>query len=155
EKIYNPEEVKTPRVGGIIIWTSVVLTVLLSILSSELLAGFGIQDIEFISRNQTLIPFFSLLMGAGLGLLDDILQIFGTRQHLTIDIPMRIRIAFVLVLGAVDGLWCSLRLGYTSIDIPFTDIDIVLGYGFIFFVLFVVLSLCSSSVIDGIDGLAG
>ena len=154
ENIHNPEEVKTPRTGGIIVWFSVVLTVFLSMITSELLTHVGIENIEFISRNQTLIPFLSLLLGAGLGLVDDMLQIFGSRTQLAIGIPRRIRIVFVLFLGAVEGLWFYYRLGYNSIDIPFTDTNLMLGFGFVLFVMFVVLALFSSSVIDGVDGLA-
>ncbi|MCA9353188.1 hypothetical protein KC901_03330 [Patescibacteria group bacterium] len=155
ERIHNIEETKTPRVGGIIVWFSITLTICVSILISPILLRLGFQDIEFMSRNQTLIPFLSLLLGAGLGLIDDLLQIFGTRKQLAIGIPRRIRIAFVLFLGAIEGLWFYHRLGYESINIPFTDHNIVLGFGIIFFIMFVVLALFSSSVIDGIDGLAG
>jgi len=153
-KIYNENEVKTPRVGGIIVWFSVVLTILLSIITSEILAGFGVDTIQFISRNQTLIPFLSLLLGALLGLADDFLQIFGSAKQLSVGIPRRIRIAIVLFLGAVEGLWFYFRLGYDSIPIPFTDAGIYLGFGFVFFFMLVVLALFSSSVIDGVDGLA-
>ena len=154
KQIHNIAETNTPRVGGIIVWFSVVLTVLLSFLSIKILSGFGLEDIQFISRNQTLIPFLSMLLGAGLGLIDDLLQIFGSEKQLQIGIPRRIRIAFVLFLGAIIGLWFYYRLGYNSIDIPFIQHDLFLGYGFIFFVMFVVLALFSSSVIDGVDGLA-
>ncbi|MCA9352301.1 hypothetical protein KC866_02835 [Patescibacteria group bacterium] len=154
KKIHNPEETKTPRVGGVVVWLSIVLTVFLSIIAHSLTLDAGFENIEFISRNQTLIPFLSLLLGAGLGLIDDLLQIFGSAQQLRIGIPRRIRIVFVLFLGAIEGLWFYYRLGYNSIDLPFTDMTIVLGFGFILFVMFVVLALFSSSVIDGIDGLA-
>lgn len=152
--IHNNAETHTPRVGGVIVWFSVVLTVLLSIISSNLLAGFGIENIEFISRNQTLIPFLSLLLGSFLGLIDDLLQIFGSEKQLAIGIPRKIRIAFVLFLGAVIGIWFYYRLGYDALNLPFTSFDLYLGYSSILFIMFVVLSLFSSSVIDGIDGLA-
>jgi len=154
KQIHNPNETKTPRVGGIIVWLSVVLTVFLSMITSYVFGDMGMQDISFISRNQTLIPFVSLLLGAGLGLVDDFLQIFGSARQLAIGIPRRIRIAFVLFLGAIEGIWFYYRLGYDSINLPFTDVNLFLGYGAILFVMFVVLALFSSSVIDGIDGLS-
>jgi len=154
KEIHNNAETNTPRVGGVIVWFSVVLTVFLSIIMSRILSGFGLENIEFISRNQTLIPFLSMLMGAGLGLVDDLLQIFGSKRQLAIGIPRRIRIAFVLFMGAIVGFWFYYRLGYDSINLPFTDASLFLGYGAIVFIMFVVLSLFSSSVIDGIDGLA-
>ena len=152
--IHNKAETNTPRIGGVIIWFSIIFTIFLTIITSRLLNGFGIENIEFISRNQTLIPFLSLLLGAGLGLVDDFLQIFGSPKQLTIGIPRRIRITFVLFVGAIEGFWFYYRLGYESIHIPFIQTELFLGYGFIFFMMFVVLSLFSSSVIDGVDGLA-
>lgn len=154
KEIYNDAEIRTPRTGGVIVWFSIVLTVLLSIVASKFLSGTGIESIEFISRNQTLIPFLSLLLGAALGLVDDFLQIFGSAKQLAIGIPRRIRISFVVFLGAIEGLWFYYRLGYDSINIPFTDVDLFLGYGAIIFIILVVLALFSSSVIDGVDGLA-
>lgn len=149
--IHNPSETKTPRVGGVIVWLSVVMTVFLTLLASYFFDDVGLQ---FITREQTLIPFFSLLLGAFFGLIDDLLQIFGNKKQLAIGIPRKIRILFVLFLGAIEGIWFYYRLGYDSISIPFMDNEIILGYFFIFFVMFVVLALFSSSVIDGVDGLA-
>lgn len=152
--IHNPSETRTPRIGGVIVWLSVVMTVFLTIITSEFSSGTNLEDIHFISRNQTLIPFFSLLLGAFFGLIDDLLQIFGNKKQLAIGIPRKIRILFVLFLGAIEGIWFYYRLGYDSISIPFTGLEISLSYFFIFFVMFVVLSLFSSAVIDGVDGLA-
>lgn len=153
-KVYNPEETNTPRVGGIIVWFSVVMTVLLSIILSIFLKDTGLKSIEFISRGETLVPFLSLIAGALLGLADDFLQIFGNGRSLMIGIPRRMRILIVLFLGALEGIWFYFKLGYDSINIPFSDEPLFLGAGFILFFMFVVLALFSSSVIDGIDGLA-
>lgn len=152
--IHNPEEVRTPRVGGIIVWFSVVMTVLLSMILSEFFKANGLDGIEFITREQTLIPFISLLAGAFLGLIDDFLQIFGSKRSLAIGIPRRLRILSVLFLGSLEGIWFYFRLGHTGVDIPFVDGQLYLGMGFILFFMFVVLALFSSSIIDGIDGLA-
>ena len=154
KKIHNSTETSTPRVGGVIVWFSVVLTVLLSMIVSRTFVGLEFENIEFISRNQTLIPLISMLLGAGLGLVDDLLQIFGIKKQLAIGIPRRVRIAFVLLTGAIIGFWFYSRLGYESINIPFSDTELFLGYGSILFIMFVVLALFSSSVIDGVDGLA-
>jgi len=154
QKIHNEQETKTPRVGGIIVWLSVVLTVILSIFSQRIIMDLGIPNIEFISRNQTLIPLVSLLLGAGLGLIDDFLQIFGTKKQLTIGIPRRIRIFFVLALGLAEGLWFYIKLGHDGIQLPFHSGELFLGWLFVLFFMFVVLALFSSSVIDGVDGLA-
>ncbi|MCD5390226.1 MAG: hypothetical protein LR005_02505 [Candidatus Pacebacteria bacterium] len=151
--IHNEKESHTPRVGGIIVWVAVCLTILFSYLVGSV---FGLSDHfgNFITRSQTLIPFLSLLLGAALGLIDDMLQIFGNKKQLAIGVPRKIRIAFVLFVGAIEGIWFYQKLGFDSIAIPFTESVIYLGVGFILFYMFVVLALFSSSIIDGIDGLA-
>ncbi len=155
KEVYNDKEVHTPRVGGIIVWFSVSVVIVLASTLSSLIDTPWAHKLLFLTREQTLIPFMSLLLGAGLGLVDDLLQIYGrTKESLTLGIPRRIRIAFILFLGALEGLWFYHKLGYESIPLPFSDFEIVLGFGFVFFFMFVVLALFSSSVIDGIDGLA-
>lgn len=154
KNIHNPEETKTPRVGGIIVWVSVILTIFVTMLTTHFLS-LGTTDFEFLSREQTLLPFLAMVAGAFLGLIDDFLQIFGNQYQLTIGIPRRTRIIFVLFMGALIGLWFYYRLGYTSIIFPFGIGELFLGFGFVLFTMFTILGLFSSSVIDGIDGLAG
>lgn len=153
KEIHNHKETHTPRVGGIIVWFSVCMTIILSSLFAYSYNNVDFS-LSFISRNQTLIPMISLLLGAFLGLIDDFLQIFGNEKYLKIGIPRRIRIAFVLFVGAIEGIWFFNKLGYDSISLPILDVVIPLGAGFIVFYMLVVLALFSSSVIDGIDGLA-
>lgn len=154
QSIHNEQETHTPRIGGVIVWFSVSSTIILGSIISSLSDASWSDQIYFLTRNQTLIPFMSLLLGAGLGLVDDLLQIYGKKEQLAIGIPRRIRIAFVLFMGAIEGFWFYYKLGHESISIPFIDVSINLGFGFIFFFMFVFLSLFSSSVIDGVDGLA-
>lgn len=150
--VYNTEETKTPRVGGIIVWFSVILVVLLTELSY--LVWPEAHDLRFITRNQTLLPFASLMVGALMGLADDFLQIFGNVKQLAIGIPRKIRILLVLALGLAEGWWFYNKLEYSSILLPFNIGTIELGLFFIPFFMITVLALFSSSVIDGVDGLA-
>ena len=78
KRIHNEgDELRTPRVGGIIIWASVLITTLLILLFSVFFPSPVSAKINFLSRNQTLIPFFTLLLGAIVGLWDDLIQCFG------------------------------------------------------------------------------
>ena len=78
-KIHNEQdEIKTPRVGGIIIWFSALLTTLFFYLLYILFPSTATEKMNFLSRNQTLIPFFTLLFGSLIGLWDDLMQIYGT-----------------------------------------------------------------------------
>src|SRR3989344_9469840 len=59
-KIHNEkEELKTPRVGGIIIWVSALLSTFIFYLASVLFPSLDTEKMNFLSRNQTLIPFFT------------------------------------------------------------------------------------------------
>lgn len=148
-------EVSTPRTGGMIIWISVVLT--LAIVS--MIDYFFINDLSnklyFISRSQTLLPFFTLIIASLIGLGDDFLQIFGRGKWLTDPIVLRyIKVGIILLFGLVIGFWFYFKLGYTELYIPWYGF-VNLGYLFIPFFIFIMLSLWSTSVIDGVDGLSG
>ncbi len=155
-KIHDGQaEISTPRTGGMIIWISVVLT--LAIVGS---VDFIFQsDVEhslyFISRSQTLLPFFALIVASLIGLGDDFLQIFGRGKWTTDPMILRyIKIGIILLLGMLIGLWFYFKLGYTSIYIPWYGF-FNLGFLFIPFFIFIMFSMWSTSVIDGIDGLSG
>ena len=77
-KIHNTRgELSTPRIGGVIIWVSVLLTVFLIYLLSVIFPSDLTEKLNFFSRGQTLIPLATLILASLIGLLDDLLQIFG------------------------------------------------------------------------------
>lgn len=148
-------EVSTPRTGGMIVWFSVILTVAVVFIIDIFLKNSPDDNLYFISRNQTLLPFFTLILASLVGLADDFLQIFGKGKWLTDPIVLRyIKVGIILLLGLIISLWFYFKLGTTEIYIPWFGF-IHLGYLFIPFFILVMFSLWSSSVIDGIDGLSG
>jgi len=148
-------EMSTPRVGGMIIWISVILTVAVVLVVDYLFGSNLTSKMSFISRNQTLLPFFSLIVASLIGLADDFLQIFGKGKWATDPFILRyLKIGIILLLGFIIGLWFYYKLGVTSLYIPWFGF-VGLGYFFIPFFMIVMLSLWSSSIIDGIDGLSG
>lgn len=155
-KIHNEqEELKTPRVGGIIIWVSVLLTTLFFYLVSILFPSAGTEKINFLSRNQTLILFFTLLLGSLIGLWDDLIQIYGSGHFARDDKSWRKwKASLVLFVSFLIGLWFFYKLGLTSLHIPFGG-EIYFGIFIIPFFIVVVLATFSGGVIDGIDGLSG
>lgn len=156
QTIHNEkEELNTPRVGGILIWFSAALVTFLFYLAAILIPSEQNIKMNFLSRNQTLIPFFTLLFGAVLGLWDDVIQIFGTGRFARDDTSWRIwKASIVVTASLIVGWWFYFKLGMTSIHIPFGD-SIHLGILIIPFFALVSLAIWSGGVIDGIDGLSG
>lgn len=149
-RLHEASEVRAPRMGGIVVWGSVLLTVSLMALVSALAPDASFLNLDFLSRSQTWIPLFALIVGALAGLVDDILTIRPEGKGL----PLPLRLSIVIALSLLIGCWFFFKLEVTAINIPFGN-PLELG-GFIV-PLFILISLAvyASGVIDGIDGLSG
>ena len=156
QKIHNnDEELRTPRVGGIIIWLSILFSIIIFFLISILFPSDLTLKINFLSKNQTLIPLLVLLFGSFLGLWDDLVQIYGKGKIAHDDKSWRKWKAFLVIfISFFIGLWFFYKLGMTSIHIPFTG-DFYVGILIIPFFIIVALATFSGGVIDGLDGLSG
>ena len=152
-KLHNDESRKTPRMGGIIVWGSVLITTyLLYILHVMFPYNFGM--LSFLSRSQTWLPLFTLIAASLVGLIDDY---FVTRDKGTFiggGLSLRKRLIVVFCIALIGGLWFYFKLGMTSIHIPF-GASVNLGYLFIPFFILTMLAMYSGGIIDGVDGLAG
>jgi len=155
-KIHNErDELNTPRVGGIIIWISALFTTAVFSFAAILFPSVNTEKINFLSRNQTLIPFFTLLLGALLGLWEDLIQIYGSGKIARDAGSWRFwKVSLILILSLLIGTWFYFKLGMNSIHIPF-DGQLYLGIFIIPFFAIVSLATFSGGVIDGIDGLSG
>ncbi len=156
KKIHNEkEELNTPRVGGIIIWGSVLVTTFLVFLLPIFFPSDFSNKLNFISRDQTFIPFFTLIIGSLIGFWDDLIQIFGKGKFARDDKSWRNwKVLTILVLSLSIGFWFYFKLGITGIHVPFGG-TIYLGVLIIPLFIIVALGTFSSGVIDGIDGLSG
>lgn len=155
-KIHNTEhEVSTPRIGGVIIWVAVFLTVAVIYGASKLAPTFFVTGLDFFSRSQTVVPLGAFFLAAVIGLLDDLLQIFGQGSYARDALVYRkVKIVFVTLIGLSIALWFYYKLDFVSIRVPFWG-DYFLGWLFIPFFVLVMLATFSTTVIDGLDGLAG
>lgn len=148
-------ELSTPRIGGVIIWMSVLLAVLIIYLFSVVFPGELTEKLNFFSRSQTYIPIGALLLASFIGLSDDLLQIFGKGNYSRDPLIYRkIKIFFISLVGLSIGYWFYDKLQITSIHIPFGG-ELQMGIWFIPFFVMVMLAVFSTSVVDGMDGLAG
>ncbi len=148
-------ETSTPRTGGMIIWISVIITIFLLGVIDFLFNNSLTNKLYFISRSQTVLPLFTLILASLVGLWDDFLQIFGTGKWTSDPILLRyIKVGIILLLGLVIALWFYFKLGIAEIYIPWLGF-VHLGLLFIPFFILIMFGVWSTSVIDGLDGLAG
>lgn len=143
-------ETKTPRMGGIIIWMSVFLTIIITYLLANIFPNTFFEKFNYLSRSQTLIPVAALMIGAMLGFLNDFYDVSKGGQGLRLSV----RLGFITALATVLGWWFYAKLGITEISIPF-DGTLELGVLIIPFFVLLTIALYASGVIDGIDGLSG
>jgi phospho-N-acetylmuramoyl-pentapeptide-transferase len=138
----------TPTMGGVLIWTSIVLTVLIS----RLLSFFGTVDHSLLQRGQVYLPLFTLVMFGILGGVDDYLNVkgVGTKRGMN-AIPKLVSLIIIALLG---GLWFYYRLGYDSIHLPYIG-NFQLGFWYVPVFVFIVAATSNAvNVTDGLDGLA-
>jgi phospho-N-acetylmuramoyl-pentapeptide-transferase len=156
KNIHNTEhELSTPKVGGVIIWVSVLFTVCIIYLLSIFWPSELTLKLNFFSRSQTLVPLAAFFLAAFIGLADDLLHIYGVGKFAQDALIYRkIKILLVTLIGLVISFWFYYKLDFSSIHIPFNG-SWELGIWFIPFFVLVMLATFSTSVIDGLDGLAG
>lgn len=148
------KELSTPRIGGVVIWLAVLCNVLVIWILSKVLPTDITVKLDFLSRNQTWLPLFALLVASGVGLADDLLQIFGKGKLFKEGLSRFQRISIVIGMALVGALWFFLQLGVSSVFVPFFG-TVALGWLFVPFFIMVVLATFSGGIIDGIDGLSG
>lgn len=152
ERLHTETEVRTPRMGGIVIWGSTALSILGAWVLARLFPSEALTAFDFLSRNQTWVPFSTLLLGAFVGLINDILDVvYETGER---GIPLNVRLLFVSALALFVGYWFYDKLDVVSLGLPFAD-DLYLGWLIIPCFVLLTLFLYAGGVIDGIDGLSG
>ena len=153
-KLHNDEERKTPRMGGVVVWGSVIVTVIIVWLCSIIFSN-GITDkLNFFSRNQTWLPIFVLISGGLFGLIDDYLVCNDKGTYKGGGLSLKTRLLFVFLLGLLSAMWFYTKLGMNSIHIPFWG-DLYLGITFIPIFIAFIIGIYSGGIIDGVDGLSG
>ncbi|MFA6024216.1 MAG: phospho-N-acetylmuramoyl-pentapeptide-transferase [Candidatus Gracilibacteria bacterium] len=139
----------TPTMGGILIWGSALVTILLS----RGLSYLGIFEHSLLSRKETYLAIFTMGTVAVLGILDDLFNIKGWGKSKGLNIKPKF--FWLTVLALLGGLWFYYKLGYNEIHIPGVG-DFVLGLWYIPLFVFIITATANSvNFTDGLDGLAG
>lgn len=153
-ELHKDKEVGTPKMGGIIIWGSVLLTTFALLVLAEIYPTYITEKLSFFSRGQTWLPLFTLIGGALVGLLDDWFEVSGKIDYLAGGLSLKKRLLVVFLMAIVGAWWFFAKLDMSSIMVPFMG-ELEIGLLFIPFFILVMLAVYSGGVIDGIDGLAG
>ena len=106
-------------------------------------------------RGQTWLPLFGFLGGSVVGLIDDLINVFGD-GHGAAGLRAPVKFAMITAVGLVLGWYFSSKLGWSSIHIPFIG-EWILPWWLmtIVFAFAVVATSNAVNISDGLDGLAG
>ena len=143
-------ELKTPRMGGIVIWGSVIITLVVLYGASIIWPTDLFGNLFFLSRSQTWIPLAVLIIGATIGLLNDYYDVVHGGRGLRLSI----RLGIITLLAGLIGWLFYAKLGVDQIGVPF-HAPLEVGWFIIPFFILLSIALYASGVIDGIDGLSG
>lgn len=154
-ELHKDKEVGTPKMGGVIIWGSALITIGLLWLVSLFFGQSSIAYLDLLnSSKEAWLPLFTLTGGALIGLVDDYFEVTGKSDYLAGGLSLKKRLFVVLLMAIVGSWWFYFKLDMTSILVPFVG-ELEIGWLFIPFFILVMLGIYSGGVIDGIDGLAG
>ena len=149
--IHTGTETSTPRMGGILVWITVFFITFALWLLARVVPIPLTEKLDFLSRSQTWLPLFTLITGALIGFVNDLLDIHPSGER---GIPLRTRLLLVTLISSFIGWWFYVKLGVTAVGIP-GDGTFTLGIFIIPLFILVTIGLYAGGVIDGIDGLAG
>jgi phospho-N-acetylmuramoyl-pentapeptide-transferase len=150
---FHKDKSNTPTMGGIIIWGTTIFLALLFALLGYFLDGF-FSYLNFISREETYIPLAALLLGAIIGMFDDVLGILGKGPHGG-GLNLRLKLLLYTGISILTASWFYFKLDWHLVYIPLIgNVDFGFWY-FIFFIFVIVATAFSANETDGLDGLLG
>lgn len=107
-----------------------------------------------LDRGQTYLPLAALVFGGIVGLIDDIINVFGSGKGVA-GLKSGLKLSFMIAIGIALGWFFYYKLGYHTIHVPFWK-DLNLGFWIIPLFMFSVVAVSNAvNISDGLDGLAG
>lgn len=108
-----------------------------------------------LDRGQTWLPLVGFLGGALVGVIDDVINIFGSGRGAA-GLRGPVKFFLITVVGVALGWFFAVKLGWTSILIPFLgNLEIGIVAMIIVFAFAVVATSNAVNITDGLDGLSG
>lgn len=129
----------TPVMGGLLFWvTTAVLTLIFNL-----------------ERSETWLPVFTLVAAGTIGMIDDLMNVFG-KGHNGGGLRLKHKFWIYLLVACVGAWWFYQKLGWNYIYIPGFSAQVVLGAWYVpLFIASVIFTAFSVNQTDGLDGLAG
>ena len=108
-----------------------------------------------LDRGQTWLPLVGFLGGALVGVIDDVINIFGSGRGAA-GLRGPVKFFLITVVGVALGWFFAVKLGWTSILVPFFgNFEIGIVAMIIIFAFAVVATSNAVNITDGLDGLSG
>ncbi|MBP5647914.1 phospho-N-acetylmuramoyl-pentapeptide-transferase [Candidatus Saccharibacteria bacterium] len=108
-----------------------------------------------LDRGQTWLPLVGFLGGALVGVIDDVINIFGSGRGAA-GLRGPVKFFLISMVGLALGWFFSFKLGWTDILVPFLgDFDIGAFWTMLVFAFAVVATSNAVNISDGLDGLSG
>ena len=145
----------TPTMGGLLVWVTVlIITLGFSYLSGVEGLPVWLTRLNFLTREETLLPLGVLVASALVGLIDDWFNVTRQGGGKGGGLKVRHRLVIFTIIAAVGAWWFYSKLGWDVIHIPFIG-TYSIGLWFIpFFIFTIVATAFSVNTVDGLDGLA-
>ena len=128
-----------PTMAGIIMFVAVPLVLIVT---------------NCLNRGQTWLPIVAFVGGGVIGFIDDILNLCGHDAVAGLRAP--VKFAMITILGLVLGWFFAVKLGWTTVTIPYVGPFEIGVIGMILLFAFAVVATGNAvNISDGMDGLAG
>ena len=143
----------TPTMGGVIIWVTVLGLCLIFFLINYFF-GINWNQLNIVDRGQTYLPIAAMFIAAILGLIDDI---FGIKKIGPNGGGMSVKrkIIIYLLIALAGAYWFSVKLGWSTLYLPFVGNIEIDGWYIPLFIFIIVATAFSANETDGLDGLLG
>jgi phospho-N-acetylmuramoyl-pentapeptide-transferase len=152
--LHKEKETGTPRFGGMVIWVTILLVIFVLAIVSYVFPESSIARLNFLSRQETWLPIFTLVAASIVGLVDDILVVYGAGKYIGGGLSFKKRLAIVALLGLIGALWFYQKLGWDVVFIPLLG-NVAIGFWYIPLFVIIMIACWSGGIVDGLDGLAG
>jgi phospho-N-acetylmuramoyl-pentapeptide-transferase len=141
--------------GGVLVWVTAFIFAIFFFYLSLLAPHSILEKLNFLTRQETLLPLGALLATALVGLFDDWLDVKGQGITGGGGLKVKHRLLVYTLIAIVGAWWFYFKLDWDLFHIPFYG-NIELGWLYMpIFIFVIVATSFSVNETDGLDGLAG